>query len=365
MKILHLISGLQPGGAEKMLLLLLKQSINDAKVQNKLIVLSNKVYLIQDFIDQKIDVKIIDFKKNYIYAFYQLIKEYYLFRPSIIQSWLHHADLIGYFLSIFTRNKNLIWTVRSSYFNKSFISKKNIYLVYLLKFFSRRPKIIIYNSKSSYKYHIGIGYYSGNGKIIHNGYDINNKNKNKNLLIENYRTNDKKIIAFVSRYHPIKGFNKFIKIAKEINKLSDNFLFIVVGRDYDNEVVNQLVVEAKIENIIFLGNINNMNEVYNSIDFLILTSKSESFPNVIAEAMLSGVICYSNDVGDASFIINNFGIIASDDLKKDAKKICELINSSEKYKIISRKGVKHIANSFNIKNTYNDYCNVYSKILNG
>ena len=53
--------------------------------------------------------------------------------------------------------------------------------------------------------------------------------------------------------------------------------------------------------------LNNLNEVYNSSDLLILPSTfGESFPNVIAEAMMCGVKCVSNDIGDAKNIISNY-----------------------------------------------------------
>jgi glycosyltransferase involved in cell wall biosynthesis len=50
-----------------------------------------------------------------------------------------------------------------------------------------------------------------------------------------------------------------------------------------------------------------MPAVYNAFDLLASTSTSESFPNVIGEAMACGLPCVVTDVGDSARIVGDAG----------------------------------------------------------
>src|SRR5262249_42688135 len=61
--------------------------------------------------------------------------------------------------------------------------------------------------------------------------------------------------------------------------------------------------------VILTGRQSDMPMVYSALDFLVLSSRGEAFPNVICEGMLCGLPCISTDVGDCRTIIGDTGFV--------------------------------------------------------
>ena len=112
-----------------------------------------------------------------------------------------------------------------------------------------------------------------------------------------------------------------------------------------------------------LGERNDVLKILPNIDINILSSMSESFPNVIAEAMLAKVPCISTDVGDTKFIIGDTGwIVPRKSPLKLAKAICVAINKKKYFnKWNARQNNCHnrIANNFELKKMISLYDDIW------
>ena len=94
------------------------------------------------------------------------------------------------------------------------------------------------------------------------------------------------------------------------------------------------------DKIFFLNQQKNLLKFYNGIDFLLLASHSESFPNVVAESMLCSTPVLSSNAGDSKKIINNQGfIMKTNDIISIYKNISKVINflKIDKKKWITKK----------------------------
>ena len=115
------------------------------------------------------------------------------------------------------------------------------------------------------------------------------------------------------------------------------------------------VLDFKIKNkVIFLKEQKNLLEFYNGIDLLLLTSHSESFPNVIAEAMLCKTPVLSSDAGCAKKIIKNHGFLIKDNdpktIKNGLKKSIEIFkNKKEYWKTLKKNSRIQIKKNYSIK----------------
>lgn len=65
----------------------------------------------------------------------------------------------------------------------------------------------------------------------------------------------------------------------------------------------------RLEAVELCGEVSDMDRFYQSIDVLVLSSRTEGFPNVIAEAMSYGKPVVTTDVGDAADIVGPAGFI--------------------------------------------------------
>lgn len=104
---------------------------------------------------------------------------------------------------------------------------------------------------------------------------------------------DKKIISYISRIHPIKGIERLIEAASKTEGLED-YVFAIGGNGED-KYINDLKRKIEFYNLsdkfIFLGNLD-YNEKIDLLDistFFILPSFSENFSISIVEAMGRGV----------------------------------------------------------------------------
>ena len=145
MKILHIISGLGMGGAEKNLFEIVS---NDKKNTNIIISLSKHDYFYIK-LKNRIKIKFVNFKKkNIITGFIEvvifLIKE----KPDVIMSWMYHANFLTIPIFFLTFHKNIIWNFRHSILigNEKNLVIYEKFLVFFSKFI---PKKIVFNSYKS------------------------------------------------------------------------------------------------------------------------------------------------------------------------------------------------------------------------
>ena len=106
------------------------------------------------------------------------------------------------------------------------------------------------------------------------------------LFKEKYKIkNEHIVIGFAGRYAKQKNIQSMLVAFSKIIK-KYNIYLCMVGKNIDlnNEELANLILKLNIQkNVILLNQQKSLLEFYNGIDFLLLPSHSESFPNVVAE----------------------------------------------------------------------------------
>jgi len=288
--------------------------------------------------------------------------------PDIVQSWMYHSNFITIFIpKIFHRN--LYWNIRHSELNTRISKKMTIFISVICGFFSKIvPKKIIYCSERSINFHEKNHFYSKNKKtLIYNGFS-DKTYAPINRLREIFRKENKIkksdiIIGYAGRYARQKNIQSMLHAFSKFIISKNNIYLYMVGRDVNKQnkelikYLNSLNITNKV---FFLKEQKSLIKFYNGIDLLLLTSHSESFPNVVAESMLCATPVLSSNTGCSKKIIGNYGFVMTNNNKqsifKYLKRTINFHENKKKYWKFLKKNCRiQIQKNFLISNTANAY----------
>ena len=371
-KIVHIISGLQVGGAERSLFNICNSSLNDSFKQY-VICLGNRGYYSQKIEEIGLEIYHINFSSwHFFKSLIKFITVLKKISPNIIQGWMNHGNFASILALLILNFKPIIyWNIRQSFYkNKNDL----FYTKFLFLFnivFSRIPKKIIINSNISKIQLQNFGFHVDSFKFIPNGFDSNywvrdlsfRKLKRENLGIKNLDF----VIGYVGRYHSMKNIILLLKAFEIISINLPNTKLVIIGQKENdfNKFEKQIFDRIPKNQIILLNQMYDVNKYYSLFDLFILCSVSEGFPNVLGEAMSCELCCISTNVGEASALLQDVGlIIPVDDLDALVREITNCIGNLEITKNMGGGARNKIIKSYSLQNTVNQYFNLYNgKVL--
>ena len=317
-KIVHIITSINRGGAENQMVNFINNYKNS---EHFIITLLNSNELKKDLIDDKININSLNLNYNLVNKIFFPIKLFRIIKkinPNYIFCWMYLSSFIAIYLKLFF-NSHIYWLIRHGSPFYPFVSRKNVFINYLLAFTSSfLPKKIIYCSEYSLKQHLKFGYTKKKSFIIHNGYEIDkfyiDKKIKFNFKKEKSIEDDCFLIGYLARYHKIKNHDLLFRSLNFLSKKYPNFRFklLLAGRglNYNNIKLIKSLKENMIEEHCFLlDKISESANFFNKIDLHVSTSMNESFPNVVCESLLCGIESIVGDVGAAKEITVNKEII--------------------------------------------------------
>ena len=367
MKILHIITGLGDGGAEHTLFKICKY---DTINQHVIISLTDRGKYFS--LLKKINIKVYNLNINLFsfHKFFFLINLIRSIKPNIVQTWLVHADFIGSIASRLAGIDNIIWNVR---YSKIQVGKAKLTTILILKLLAKIsyfiPKLIVIVSKKAKKIYEIEGYDKTKLKFIPNGYDLSVLKPYKTKRI-NYKKNNKKLplIGYVARFDPLKDHSNLLNALALIKIKNIAFSCLLVGTNINkNRKLIKEIKKLKLNHYIKLhGPTKNVSTIMNLLDIHIQSSRSEGFPNVVAEAMAFKTPCIVTDVGDSSYIVGKTGwVVSPNNPIKLAKAIETGINEigTKKWNKRCYKARERIKDKFSIGKMIKSYNKVWIEVL--
>jgi len=371
MKVLHIITGLNNGGAEGVLYRLVT---NDEKNEHIVISLMDAGKYGPLLEENGVEVHCLSLSQGEI-SVKSLIKLYKLLKevnPDIVQTWMYHADFIGGLIARLAGNNNVFWNIRQTELKKALSKKSTIYIAKISSLASYLiPKMIICCANNAAEVHQNLGYDKRKLTVIHNGFELDKFLPDETLkhLITDELSLDSSsdIIGMVGRYDPQKDHMNLMRAVEIVLKSRPKLKVILVGKDLNtnnSELLSKIKCLDLKDSIYFLDQRSDIPAIMNSLDLHVLSSAyGEGFPNVLAEAMACGIPCVATDVGDSALIVGETGwIVPVSDPEKLANTILLALKEKEhKQQWTLRKQAAHrrISDSFDVTTMVESYNNIW------
>jgi glycosyltransferase involved in cell wall biosynthesis len=343
--IIHIINSLDQGGTENVLYQLLKKSVDEYTVE--LIVLQGKGYFSDKINALNIHIHYLHLNKKNIFKSLNLMRKIINHqKPDIIQTWLYHSDLLGGLIGKFYKTPIILWSIRC----EGIHLKRSTQIIQKLcaKLSKFIPTSIISNSQAAKDSHILKGYDAVKIKVIHNGIDLK-KFSRKMTRISNLCVT----IGALGRNHPDKNYPNLIQAIDMVCASIPNVKFKICGPGCNdlNTYLKNIKYHDKVE---IINGTDSISAYLSSLDIFIMPSKTESFPNALAEAMSFGLPCIASNVGDIAMILNKYGMLIDSPTSKSIAQSCiNMLKLDDRArKALAFEGTKWIEKKFSLENHY-------------
>jgi glycosyltransferase involved in cell wall biosynthesis len=316
-KVLHIITGLSTGGAERMLLKLLT-GMNRQQFELSVVSLTTEGELGPSIRELGIPLVTLGMRPGRatpldLLRLGQAIRR---ISPNVVQTWMYHADLLGGFAARLVGVPTVCWNIRHSNFDMSEDKWHTRQTARACAWVSRwLPKVIVCNSRNAAAIHQQLGYEATKFRIIPNGFDPHqyrpDPEARASVREELGLKHDAILVGLIARFNPQKNHLGFIEAASRLLDQAPDVHLVLVGKNIDenNVVLRRWIHEkGKTERFHLLGLRPDIARLTAALDVAVSSSShGEGFPNVVGEAMATGVPCVVTDVGDSSWIVGDTG----------------------------------------------------------
>jgi glycosyltransferase involved in cell wall biosynthesis len=323
-KVLHIITTLEIGGAECMLLRLLEAGARDKSEPSVLSLMDPNSATVGTLASQiaglRVPVATLGLAQGRPSpaGSWRLCRSVRAAAPDLLQGWMYHGSLAatigGWSLP---QRSPVLWNIRHSVHDLALEKPLTRLIIRLSARLSHLPQAIIYNSRVSAAQHLRLGFDASGAVVIPNGFDGTRfrprPEARARLRAELGIDPTRAVIGMVARDHVMKDPGNLVRAAASLQARGHAVHLVIVGPglDWTHRELSARVRECGLGAAVsLLGERADIPDVVAGFDLAALSSAwGEGFPNVLGEAMACGVPCVATDVGDCSWVIGPHGII--------------------------------------------------------
>ena len=290
-------------------------------------------------------------------------------KPDLIQTWMYHADLVGSILGLLFR-KRVVWGVRQSNLGAQLNKRSTLFIARICSRISKYfPRSIIYNSEAARVSHESIGYSRSKAEVIHNGIDCQKFTKEAGaggiIRTELRIPQEALVVGHIGRYDPQKDHATLLEAMPIVRAALPDVHFVLVGKGIH---WSNLELFSKFDHaednrwLHLLGPRSDIVNLLASMDMVCSSSRGESFPNVVLEAMASGIPCVATNVGDVTKLIGETGIIVQPEAPNALADSCiSLLSCSpDNRRELGERARQRVLNQFSLERTAARFVEIYT-----
>lgn len=286
------------------------------------------------------------------------------FRPRVVQTWLYHADLLGFLAARLSgRGPAVSWGLRCAFMDFDAYGEGTRLVVRACALLSRWPEAVTANSHAGAAHHLALGYRPRRLAVLENGVDTLRFRPDaaaRTRLRAEWGVDDATpVLGLLARMDRMKGQDTFCRAGARLLRRHPGarLLFCGAGTEPGASRLDGLIAEHGLgPAVIRLGKRDDPEAVLAALDGLALASRGEGFPNVVAEALACGAPVAGLDAGDARLVAGPGGLLAeasADDETARARALAErleaLLDMPARERVaMGREGREHVAARYGV-----------------
>nr|WP_301289183.1 glycosyltransferase [Natronocella acetinitrilica] len=372
-RVLHVITGLDRGGAERQLINLVGIRTDDEAA----------VFSILRIGDMENDIRATGVRLYSGHAgrlfswrwVRRLMNTVHDFRPDLVMGWMYHGNLAA----LLTRSLNykgpVCWNVRHSVHDLTLEKSTTRWVIRAGACLSKRPSKIVYNSVAAAFQHETLGYSNKGRVVMPNGFDLERFKPDSTVRDRSRHafgvTQDELLIGVVGRAHPMKNHLGWVGAFKKLVQRGLPVRCLMIGKGLDareSPLEGAIQIAGLDEQFIRLPATSNPERIYPGLDLLVMPSLwGEGFPNVVGEAMACGVPAVVTPVGDAADVVGDAGFVCASTSAEDIADAVEAVVrlGHHELSLVGRKARQRMEDNYGIGAVADRYDALFREVLDG
>lgn len=317
-KVMHIITGLQSGGAERILLHLVSH-LSRKQFACEVVSLTTEGHLGGQIRAQDIPVRALGFARGIPdpRLLPTLAAHIRRARPDLIQTWLHHADLAGGLAArLAGTGAPVLWTLHNTSIDPTQGKRQTAMLAHLN---ARLARVLctkaVCVSEAVREDCLGQGYAPNQLQVVSNGVDTDAFHPDSNSRVSVRRELGLPIsaplVGLMARFDPQKDHETFCRAAGVLHQTRPDVHFVLCGSGVtpDNARLRSWLLAAGVDGVThLLGLRDDLPRLTAALDAATCCSRyAESFALVLAEAMACGVPCVTTDMAGPVSVVGDLG----------------------------------------------------------